>query len=207
MSLRDALNQEGADAAHAANAAAAGVSLTGLSNKHRERTAEEPIFGERVDVGTLHGLPPDVEAPPGLAKPQLRQAMAARERVPFGNAHQRLYWASRPGYRRYWFNDTAGRIGLAKRAGYEHVIDPDTGAPAVRVVGTDRGGKDMNGYLMEIPIQWYWDDMQVAQDQRDRDLNQIKSGLYGPGGDDPNRYAGSNRKGNISVQTGTGRPG
>lgn len=203
MSIRDALNQEGADAARAAQAAAAGVSLTGLSNKHRERTADEPIFGERVDAAALHGLPPDVEAPPGLARPQLREAITQRTRVPFGNAHQRLYWAPRAGYRRYWFNDTAGRIGLARRAGYEHVIDPETAAPAVRIVGTDRGGHDMKGYLMEIPIQWYWEDMQVAQDQRDRDLEQIRTGQAGPGAAD-NRYV---PKQGIRINQGVGRPG
>jgi hypothetical protein len=203
MSIRDALNQEGADATRAAQAAATGVSLTGLSNKHRERGTDEPIFGERVDPAAIRGMEPGTEIPPGLAKPQLRQAMAERERIPFGNAHQRLYWAPRPGYRRYWFNDTAGRIGLARRAGYEHVVDPETGSKACRIVGTDRGGRDMKGYLMEIPIEWYWQDMQVAQDQRDRDLNQIKSGQYGPGADD-HRYAGSS-KGGISIKFGTGR--
>lgn len=105
--------------------------------------------------------------------------MAAGDRQPFGAQEQQLAHPPIPGFRLYWFNDTPGRIGRAKRAGYEHVLDVDTGEPLNRVVDRTERGAAQKGYLMKIPVQWYYEDMAAAQETRDRNMQSIKEGRHG----------------------------
>ena len=183
MSLRDMLQNETADGRNAADAAAQGVSLTGLSG--RQQTIGETVFGARAEQASP-GVGDEGSA---IAPNRARQrAGTVRERVPFGGAELRLAWAKRPGYRRYWFNDTFGRIGRAKSAGYEHVLHPETGAPVSTAVGTDRSGAGMMAYLMEVPEQWYWEDMAVQQGDLEKRLADIRAGRSGPGAEDSTRY-------------------
>lgn len=123
-------------------------------------------------------------------------------RKPFGAREAKLKFPDRPGYHRHWFNDEPGRIIRAQEAGYEQVIDPRTGKPVCNVVGIGRGGGALTAFLMEIPEEWYREDM-AAQDGAVLDLlGQIKSGEYErpTGRDGQLRYAGSNR-GDISIAT------
>ena len=123
-----------------------------------------------------------------LSMAQQAQAMAREgvqapvrpgARKPFGSMEQNLAWEPIPGYRLYWFNDTPGRIARAKEAGYEHVQD-DRGQPVCRNVGRgDANSGGMNGYLMKIPLEWYYDDMGRAQEALDKRLADIKAGRHG----------------------------
>lgn len=107
-------------------------------------------------------------------------------RKPFGALDQKLAYAPREGYHRHWFNDVPGRIERALEAGYEHVTDRE-GKKVVSVVGTAEGGGPLQAFLMEIPQEWYDQDMAVQQAERDKVMAQIKEGkLEAKDGD--NRY-------------------
>jgi hypothetical protein len=80
-------------------------------------------------------------------------------RKPFGSMSQKLYWPKREGFYRHWFNDLPGRIEQALQAGYTHVTDPSTKQPVSRVVGKNDRGEGFRGYLMEIPEDWWREDM------------------------------------------------
>ncbi len=106
------------------------------------------------------------------------QARSDRERKPFGSLEQNLAWPPIPGFRLYWFTDKPGRIARAKEAGYEHVLGAD-GSPVHRVVGRGENGGGEQGYLMKIPVEWYIEDMQAGQAERDRRLAEIREGRMG----------------------------
>jgi hypothetical protein len=99
----------------------------------------------------------------------------AGTRKPFGTQEQRLYYAPRPGYRRYWFNDIPGRIERATEAGYTHVLD-GKGKNVQHIVGKAESGGGLNAFLMEIPQEWYEEDMAAAQQSRDLQMAQITRG-------------------------------
>jgi len=84
-------------------------------------------------------------------------------RKPFGSMSLKLDYPQREGFHRHWFNDIPGRVGRALEAGYEHVKGHD-GKPVSRTVGTAEGGGALTAFLMEIPEEWYNQDM--AQEQR-----------------------------------------
>lgn len=181
--LRALLDAENADARQASQAASLGSSLTGLSGRHS--TTEEPVFGGRVPPTVTRGEDPTEN--PALAAGRSRVAEATRVRVPFGGAELRLAYPKRSGYRRYWFNDVPGRLFRAKQAGYAHVLDPSTGENVQLVTGRQSGGQELRSYLLEIPEEWYSDDMAVQQDELEKRLSDIRTGRSGPGAED-NRY-------------------
>lgn len=98
-------------------------------------------------------------------------------RKPFGAMDQKLAYAQREGFHRHWFNDTPGRVARAIEAGYEHVKDM-AGKTVSRVVGTAEGGGPLTAFLMEIPEEWYKQDM--AAQQKDIDLKEeaIRRGKF-----------------------------
>jgi hypothetical protein len=111
----------------------------------------------------------------------------ASQRRPFGLREQKLAYPDREGYHRHWFNDEPGRIARARDAGYAPVMD-ESGKPVSMTVGVARGGGPQIAYLMEIPAEWYREDM-AAQEAGHRDLmTQIKEGRVpgGPTGADRN---------------------
>lgn len=185
MGLRDMLGAETADANQATQAAKEGASLTGLSGRH----TEEPIFGKKIDPTITRGVD-DPEAGPAIANARGRVSAASRVRVPFGAAELRLAYPLREGFRRYWFNDVPGRLFRAKQAGYSHVVDPNTGENVNLVTGKQQGGQELRTYLLEIPEEWYWQDMGVQQDALEQRLTDIRTGRGGPGAED-NRYVPS----------------
>lgn len=84
-------------------------------------------------------------------------------RIPFGNFTQKLAYADREGYRRYWFNDEPGRVHRAREAGYDHVFDPIQKQNVQRIVGRNESGGPLLAFLMEIPQEWFEEDMAQYQ--------------------------------------------
>lgn len=183
MALRDLLAGEQSDHLRSAAMAMQGRSQTGFSGLHSEIG---PIHGRLVPpIPVQRLLTPDGGA--AIDPALFRNPVAEPEgRIPFGGDELQLAREPEPGFRLYWFNDTPGRIARAKRAGYTHVIDPDTGEPENIV--TDRAeGRGRRSYLMKIPMQWYQADMQRQAEALARRLNDIRHGRAGPGSED-NRY-------------------
>lgn len=79
-------------------------------------------------------------------------------RKPFGTMVQKLAVPPREGYHRHWFNDEPGRVDQAKENGYNHVLDA-TSRSISRVVNKD----GQQAYLMEIPKEWFDEDMAAQQ--------------------------------------------
>lgn len=96
------------------------------------------------------------------AAPQPTDLPQRSARKPFGSMSLKLDYPQREGFHRHWFNDIPGRVDRAKEAGYENVKSND-GKPVSRVVGVAEGGGALTAYLMEIPEEWYQQD--IAQEQ------------------------------------------
>lgn len=195
MPIRDLLASEDSDARGAASAASQGRSITGFSGRLSDVgdrfSRGDEAFGPRLDVPKpLVGEPAERIRPSGQegeAPSGPRRAIEMPvNRKPFGAQEQVLDYPARAGYRRYWFNDVPGRIIRAKEAGYSHVIDSDTSQPVARI--TDQAnGRGRSSYLMEIPIEWYQQDMARQAAELELRLSAIKNGQAGPGAED-NRY-------------------
>jgi hypothetical protein len=129
-------------------------------------------------------------------------------RKPFGSIDQKLAFPKREGYHRHWFNDDPGRIYQAQEAGYTQVTDTN-GKPASRVVGVTTGGGPQMAYLMEIPIDWWTEDMDRGQAMVAEKEKGIKRGVVSKS--DPKDagkevfYAGSD-KGSIDIHDSFSRP-
>ena len=105
-------------------------------------------------------------------------------RRPFGSQTQKLAYEKREGFFRRWFNDTPGRIDAAREAGYKIVKDK-AGKEVARPVGVYDNGVAMMAYLMEIPQEWYDEDMAAQQALLDQTDEAIKRGaLQGRPGKD-----------------------
>lgn len=207
MALRDILAGEDSDNRKAAEAASQGRSITGLSGRHtdmgdRFAPGREALFGGRVGSDTAadnaEAARPRQEPPspstsvfdpiiPWDAPARRTGEVAQAQRKPFGDSEQQLAYPERPGYRRYWANDRPGRIKRFIQAGYAHVVDDETGEVVAR--NTDViDGHGRKSYLMEIPIQWYQEDMAKNAARLADRLNDIRTGRHGPGSEDPTRY-------------------
>lgn len=104
-----------------------------------------------------------------------------RVRKPFGSHVQKLAYPKREGYHRHWFNDKPGRIMSALDAGYEHVLDPATGQKVSRPVGVSDDGSALIAYIMEIPEEWYKEDMAAQQAEIDSREHAMRHGADGEG--------------------------
>jgi hypothetical protein len=106
-------------------------------------------------------------------------AAPARKRLknPFGSMRQKLNYAQRPGYFRYWFNnDDKGRIATALEGGYTHV--KDSGGDNIRkVVGVANGGGPLEAFLMEIPLEWWKEDQAAQQASIDKVEAALRRGV------------------------------
>lgn len=98
-------------------------------------------------------------------------------RKPFGGDRYKLAYAQRPGYYRYWFLDDPemiekgrrSKVTEAQEAGYSHVME--NGQPVTCIAG--RGGMQL--FLMEIPQEWFDEDMK----RNERDADEIDAALRG----------------------------
>lgn len=100
---------------------------------------------------------------PQPAAPEVVEPARRATRIPFGSVQQKLAYENREGYHRHWFNDTGSRIDRALQAGYEHVKGKD-GKHVTRIVGVAEGGGALHSFLMEIPEEWYKEDMAREQE-------------------------------------------
>lgn len=83
-------------------------------------------------------------------------------RRPFSSVELKLAHNIREGFHGHWFNDVANRVNRALEAGYEHVKGKD-GKNVSRIVGVAEGGGPLHAFLMEIPEEWYQEDMAREQ--------------------------------------------
>lgn len=117
-----------------------------------------------TDLEPRRGRPSNAElaarAAVGAAAEQDLPRKPARK--PFSSVELKLSYPERQGYHRHWFNDTNNRVSRALEAGYEHVTGND-GKRVSRVVGTAEGGGALHAFLMEIPQEWYEEDMAREQ--------------------------------------------
>ena len=147
-------------------------------------------------------MPAPQPAPEGLHPALVNGIPVNRQnRKPFGNFEQKLAAPVREGYKRHWFNDEPGRIQRALEAGYTHVIDPLTKNPVNRVVGR-ADSVPIVGFLMEIPQEWYDDDMAVYQKIIDEKEAGIKRGVVETNGkDSPQVFRAEAQGRRIQIQT------
>lgn len=115
---------------------------------------------------------PATEAAPAV---QSARKISRDSRKPFGSQDQKLAYPARDGYHRHWFNELPGRIDSALEAGYTHVLDKE-GRKVVRVVGVATSGDGLPSYLMEIPQEWYEDDMARQQSEIDKTEEAMRRG-------------------------------
>lgn len=129
----------------------------------------------KIDGRSREARMAKVEAPasgPALESPGPRP----RPRKPFGSMTQKLAYPPRPGFHHHWFNDDGPRIAQAIEAGYTHVQN-ERAENVSYVVGTGKDGSAMKAFLMEIPQEWYDQDMKDQQAQVNSREQDIKRGL------------------------------
>src|ERR1700727_481844 len=114
--------------------------------------------------------------PPKYTEAQVTPEVRERpKRKPFGSLEQKLAYPDRVGFHRHWFNDSKNRIARALEAGYTHVEDKD-GKNVCYIVGTSESGGPLHAFLMEIPQEWYNEDMAAEQALIDEKESAIKRG-------------------------------
>lgn len=109
-------------------------------------------------------------APVSSGRPMTRE-----QRRPFGSQRQKLAYPIRPGFHRHWFNETPGRLQEAEMAGYKYVLDKE-GLKVCRPVGVTDAGGALMAYLMEIPEEWFNEDMSAQQARVDEVDKAIRRG-------------------------------
>ena len=112
------------------------------------------------------GRPPNrppvaLESENALSTAAGEEAPRERRKVrnPFGSQKLKMAWPPRTGYFRHWFNDEPGRVIEAQAGGYTFVQD-HSGKNVEIVVDKTTGKK---AFLMEIPQEWYDEDMAEQQ--------------------------------------------
>jgi len=155
--------------------------VAGVSIFRRKKKMEDTSQVVDKEVG--------VEVPSKRGRPASGggEGRAARRpaRVPMG-ARNVLNAPERPGYVRYWFNDVNNQIQEAMAAWWEPVKkedmqigDPRTGTHSqlgevvMRVVGS-HDGQPIRAVLMEIPNEYYEEDMARQQAKVDEIENALR---------------------------------
>jgi hypothetical protein len=116
-----------------------------------------------------------------------KKRVSKEDRKPFGSQTQKLAYPPRTGFHRHWFNEEPGRIDAALAAGYTHVEDKE-GRKVQRIVGVNTAGGPLNAYLMEIPEEWYQEDMAEQQRLVDEKDAAIREGSVGGRPGEDGRY-------------------
>lgn len=125
-----------------------------------------------TDLAPRRGRPTNAEI---AAREAQNEAPRRESRRPFSSVELKLAYGDREGYHRHWFNDTNNRINRAIEAGYNHVTGKD-GKNVSRIVGVAEGGGPLHAFLMEIPEDWYKEDMAREQKLIDEKEAAIKHG-------------------------------
>lgn len=112
------------------------------------------------------------------------QERPPQTRKPFGGMEQKLAYEQRAGFHRHWFNeDRKGGISRVLEAGYTHVKDNE-GKIVSRLVGKQENGQPQHAFLMEIPEEWYKEDMAAQAREINEKEKAIKQGTFeGQAGD------------------------
>lgn len=178
-----------------------------MANKNSKSPFANPTVPQRI--------PFQAETPNPLPEPDIGPALApepeyvageeidgapvtAANRKPLGQRTPRLAAASRPGYYRRWMNDIRDRLQLASQAGYAFVKDAQ--GKNIERAGGYYEGNGFKTYLMELPMKWRNEDLEVRQDRSDELDETIYKGAY-------KQEAGDKRyvpESGISIQSGTG---
>lgn len=85
-----------------------------------------------------------------------------QKRKPYGAQMQKLAYPQRTGYKRHWFNDVGGRVQDYQDSGWTPVLDPKTGKPVSRTVGSSRDNTPLKAVLMEIPSV-FWEEVEAER--------------------------------------------
>lgn len=126
------------------------------------------------------GAEPEAQAGLDTGAAEAPRRITRENRRPFNSTTQKLAYPDRPSYHRHWFNDTPGRIAGALEAGYAHVSHergPNAGRHVQAVVGRHEGGQPLTAFLMEIPQEWFDDDMAAYERQVAEKEATIKRGM------------------------------
>lgn len=124
-----------------------------------EMTADEVLSPQAVEARATSVAPDPDKDPKGYAAyvAELRQ-----KRKPFGAQMQKLAYPARSGYKRHWFNDVGGRVQDYMDTGWSAVIDPRTGKPVSRTVGSGRDNSPLKANLLEIP-SLFWEEVEAER--------------------------------------------
>jgi len=95
---------------------------------------------------------------------------------------KKLPMPERPGYRRYWANDKPGRIKQLLDRGWDFVTEadaltPDSGGRISAIVNSN-AELPSKAYLMEIPIEFWREDMDTRHSRIDSLEKAITEGEY-----------------------------
>lgn len=134
-------------------------------NENRNRPSRDQV------LAAASAAPPSApDASLALDGPDGRHVRSTT-RKPFGSMVQKLAVPPREGYHRYWFNEEPGRVDQAKENGYNFVLDANK-KPMTRVV--NRAGQI--AFLMEIPKEWFDEDLAAQQQAVDDKEDTIRRG-------------------------------
>lgn len=145
-----------------------------ITNEERmRREAERAVnakANEAHNAAVVQASTAEITAPSG-------RRITRENRKGFGNQSQKLARPKRAGYHRHWFNDTPGRIARALESGWTHVKNEITKENEKEVVGVAAVGGALHAYLMEIPEEWYQDDMAEQENLNAMKEEAIKGGV------------------------------
>ena len=167
-----------------------------IDGRSREARAARQVAQPQPSADNV----PEVVEPAGeVAEGRLTRST----RRPFGAMAQKLAYPPREGFHRHWFNDNPGRVEFAvEEAGYKHVIDPRTGKNVSRVVGTREGGAPITAFLLEIPQDWFNDDMKRYEEENAARDDAIRRGqVQAKNAQDQSRFYPSAQGRDIKFQT------
>lgn len=145
------------------------------------------------------------------AEAEQAEAIPVRKRRRRGalehGAHFKLHAPKREGYVRRFVNDKGNRLAELQEIGYTFVEEAEiaTHGPGTRVnrlAGTHEGGAPLKTYLMEIPEEWYREDMQ-DKDEALKEFDQAINEGRDPSGEvDPgvSYRPGETRHSSISIE-------